>query len=249
LDNFAEAIEMGPRKAKVLMASFGPLDPVQISNGDWKRIEALFKRPIPPNVRAAIEKTTQEFVGAAIFELHAVPVADARVELKEIQTAAERLRNRISSRPGPLNAATYAKHLLLNHIRDDRLGDPRGRVLESGKLDPKSIAGPINALIGILNSCALACESALKELEDMDYSMREGDAWGRWICRLKAILKDHGLPTTARKDTDKNRDKESPFVSLVWELQSLAPEQCRRHTLNIWALSKAIGKLRVSPGE
>jgi hypothetical protein len=87
-----------------------------------------------------------------------------------------------------------------------------------------------------------ACDIVLEQLDGpKKRGRRKGDAWQWWVTRLEAILGSHDLPTSVRKDVDKNKTgKPSPFVAFVRELQGSLPERYRRSTLSDVALAKAI---------
>ena len=48
-----------------------------------------------------------------------------------------------------------------------------------------------------------------------DWGFSKGEAWDRWIVRLTSIAEKHGLPWRVRKDSDKQSDRQSPFVEFV----------------------------------
>ena len=233
---------MAARKRKVLVASsLVHFDPVTISDELWLAAEAKYKQLITADVRQRIEEVTQQYVARAIFEHGAVPVSDARNYLGKIRLAAERLRDLVSLRPGEVDGPWYARHLLMNHIRDKRLGNVRPKMLKSGRRDPRNLNDPIAALVAVLTSCDAACVSALSELDNPNYSVAEGEAWGGWIRQLTAIMKDAGLRAGAAKDIGHEEDP-SPFVFLVQRLQRALPVV--QHTQSAGALAKAINAAR-----
>jgi hypothetical protein len=72
-------------------------------------------------------------------------------------------------------------------------------------------------------------QDALRELDDTkDQGFSKGEAWDRWIVRLTSIAEKHGLPWRVRKDSDKQSDRQSPFVEFVWALQQFVPDAHRR---------------------
>jgi hypothetical protein len=107
----------------------------------------------------------------------------------------------------------------------------------------------MKALLGVITSFEIACERALAELSDPNRAeMREGEAWEKWIHELSAILDESGLPTTARKDSDKQKDcSPSFFVAFVRELQKCVPAACWRRRSDS-ALATAIGSARKIAG-
>ena len=88
-----------------------------------------------------------------------------------------------------------------------------------------------------------ACDLTVQWLEQdaqQDY-WPEGGAWEHWIRQLTIILREHDLPTGARKDKS---GRASPFVSFVFELQSLLPRKLIRSQHSKSALAVSIHKAR-----
>jgi hypothetical protein len=89
-----------------------------------------------------------------------------------------------------------------------------------------------------------ACQDTITFLSTHDF-WPAGGAWDIWIRQLTSILDHRGLPTSARKDSDKAKsDKASQFVELVDALQRLIPERFRRSIHSKPALAAAIHKAR-----
>jgi len=61
----------------------------------------------------------------------------------------------------------------------------------------------------------------------LTWGFSKGEAWDRWIVRLTRIAKKHGLPSGVRKDSDKQSDRQSPFVEFIWALQQFVPDAHR----------------------
>jgi hypothetical protein len=72
----------------------------------------------------------------------------------------------------------------------------------------------------------------------------DGWSWQLWVRDLSDIAIRYGLPTGARKDTDKVKNgKVSAFVRFVGALQNYIPEH-RRHIQSLNALAVGISKAR-----
>jgi len=104
----------------------------------------------------------------------------------------------------------------------------------------------IDTLSKIMTSFVAACEFADRKMKERKpLGFNEGEHWERWICRLLEALKLHSLPTTIRKDTDKNKTGEvSAVVKLVMELQSCVPPEYRRKTNSDHAFAQAMIRAR-----
>jgi hypothetical protein len=220
---------MPKRKRKILMGIHHPLESPQFN---WQLIEETYARRLDQTVRQKIQEVTVEFASDAIFELTVASVDAARKEIESILSAAEQLRDAIPEPSATVDGASYARHLLVKHIRDPALPVPTVMPYRD----------PIRVFSRIVTSCVTACQRSLEELDDPDWSIEEGEAWERWINRLTSVLAAANLPTAARKD-----DAEpSAFVSLVDKLQACLPPKCQRPVQSHQALATAIARARVT---
>jgi hypothetical protein len=71
-----------------------------------------------------------------------------------------------------------------------------------------------------------------------------GGVWANWIRWLTIIMKEHGLPYSAPKDSDKRQHEISGFVLFVQELQKHVPTGAQRHVQSLDALAQAISRAR-----
>jgi hypothetical protein len=89
------------------------------------------------------------------------------------------------------------------------------------------------------------CEVVCDEFGEEEYPVyKHGQLWNYWVFWLTIILKEHGLPYEARKDSDKQKAEGSPFVLFLEELQKHIPPQCRQSTASRDALAQAINRAR-----
>jgi hypothetical protein len=97
----------------------------------------------------------------------------------------------------------------------------------------------------MVQSLATACDLMLGTWE-LDEGLSEGYIWNAWVQGISELMEHHGLPSAARKDSDKRRDPDivSPFVSLIKEFQKHIPERLRRHDHSPAALEQAIYRAR-----
>ena len=208
--------------------------PIEISESDWQRIESQYGQRLSSEIREKIQQVTQVFASSAIFEVTAAPVMDARKAIKRLSSAAAKLRDLLAQQAGS-GGGQYAIHLILNYMRNYRLGDPESLRYHD----------PIKAFSEVISSFVMACEQSLNELKDPNRGeFREGEAWDEWVCKLGATLEASDLPTAARKDSDKQRARgASPFVALIRELQMCVPAPCRRHCSDT-GLATAVARAR-----
>jgi hypothetical protein len=205
---------MPRRESKVGMSSVPHRNPIEICETDWLRIESKYGHRLNEDIRQQIQQATQAFSFEATSELKAARSVDARRAVKKIMSIAEALLEEVKA-PADLDGRFYAIHLLRNHIRDDRLGDPTTLPYRD----------PLVIFSNVISSFVIACEQSLLELSDPNRAeIQEGEAWKTWVCGLAAILEPRGLPTSARKDSDKRKHEwPSPFVVLVSALQEYVP--------------------------
>jgi hypothetical protein len=71
-----------------------------------------------------------------------------------------------------------------------------------------------------------------------------GGVWANWIRWLTIIMKEHGLPYSAPKDSDKQKREMSGFVLFVQELQKHVPTTAQRPVQSLDALAQAISRAR-----
>jgi hypothetical protein len=168
-----------------------------------------------------------------ILERQAEPAADAEKIIGACKKAAGE-HNALRASPSS-DAASYARDLIRENFHDARLSNDRQF---------------FSALTGLLTSFRRACDLSLaellRELNDPTIpSFQEGECRRYWIPQLTEIMKQAGLPTGVRKDTDKRKSGgPSPFVALVRELQGCLPDGCRQTTHSDDALAEAIVRAR-----
>ena len=220
-------------KRSIPVARLGKLWRFDISTDDWRRIEGAYRRRLSDLVRRELEGETRNFLGTSMMEKKAAPVGDAKETLRRIRTAAASLGKTIPAITSANLARVYARNLLHSRLRTpESWDDPH---------DPAYFQDPLADLATVLVRLAAACDNALAQLNDPDFSIGEGEGWRRWIIRITEILKRHSLPTGVRKD---GLGRPSAFVMLVREIQKRLPSEHRRHVHSTAAAAKAIQMAR-----
>jgi len=199
---------------------------INIDSAKWQQIEKAYGSSLSPTVRADIVRASEAFLFLESFERTPEPFAKVKLILEAHDKAATRCFNELFAGPSAVSdAGIYAHHLIEKNFK------------------AKGAAG-LDALLNLLRAFHIACNTSIKQLNDASSSsaFRKGNAWTAWINRLTEILKAVKLPVAVRKDggSKSKRDKQSPFVSFVWELQKCLPTQCRRHTQSEVALADAL---------
>jgi len=199
---------------------------VAITDSDWQCIEKAYRQKLSLEARRDIHEKTQEFVDRAEFEQNAKPVSDARDRITTIIGAASSLRSAIDS--GIHDADIYACSLIKKHLwkQSDAKKQKEGDAIKRRRRKKRD---PLRNISSDMRLLIFRCQDALRELDDAkDQGFSKGEAWDRWIVRLTSIAEKHGLPWRVRKDSDKQSDRQSPFVEFVWALQQFVPDAHRR---------------------
>jgi hypothetical protein len=228
---------MPKRKRKAPFAQIRP-PRFEISPTQWQLVEKAWRSAIPARARAEIYAATLDLVATAEFEASAESANDAVPILKSLLRDAGRISEAISwesAAPG----ARFARHLLLNHLKSDRLGsidnylknDPRG-IRRRGSKESLRPADPVQGFEEVLLAFRDACEQALSKTKDPRWSVDLGDAWEVWVQRLFAAL----IGTASLR----KRGDLLAFIAVIGQLQAWVPDKCRGHTQSTDALAKAV---------
>jgi hypothetical protein len=229
---------MGKRTPKLPAAS-AVRERVTLSDGDWQRIESAYGQKLSAEARKDIHEKTQQFVDRAEFERNAEPVSDARDRINAIIGAAGSLRSALDG--GDRDADVHARTLIKKHLRKE------GDAVKKRRMKKDDSLRKISSDLGLL---IFASQDALRELDDAkDQGFSKGEAWDRWIVRLTSIAEKHCLPWRVRKDSDKQSDRQSPFVEFVWALQQFVPDAHRqKHSRGAVAVAIVAARRRIRVG-
>jgi hypothetical protein len=224
---------MAQRKRTLPIGSAGEPPPkVQIDDAQWLRLEKTLESTISSKLRVQLVDATNQFLHFATFK--AEPIAGSIQRIKSVSDAAIKFRQALIEAEGgdaKFDTRLFADRLIQKHFHDPRIKD----------------RNKIRKLADIMTSFVVACEKANTEIDDVTFAERRSvDGWQTWIRRLTEILDRHKLPTSARKDRDKNKTgKASPFVSFVKLFQECFDERFRRGTPS--SLAEAITLARRVP--
>jgi hypothetical protein len=227
-----EAVITVPRpRRKIPRIAVRPVQPISLTDFHWQKLEAALGHVIPERARASITLATNEFLKFAEAESKAGSMEDARRRLKRLWSAAHGFRSAIEERALDDPTRCYVDEWLEMSYEGMNLGD----------LQDQYVAKLSAYLARFLDACDLTLQR-LEQDARYDYWL-EGEAWEHWIRQLTAILKEHDLPTAARKDRRSDKSGEaSPFALFVFELQSLLPRKLIRsqHSRGALAVSRYI---------
>jgi hypothetical protein len=231
---------MPKTKGKIPRITFPAAQPIDLSDENWKTIEEVYRHRISQEVRTQIEIVTDQFLQLAIAEDTGL-MEDAVRRVTGLRNCAQSLIEAIDARPITDVTRDYV---------DDTLGMNYAR-LNNHKLSkalrirtvPSAAHKYVREIYADLKRFVNACDLTLNEFDYVsqnDY-WPSGGAWEVWIRQLTVLLSAQHLPTGARKDT---ANKASPFVALVYRLQTFFPKRLTRAQHSKGALATAITKAR-----
>ena len=181
----------------------------QFNDAEWRSIEAACGCTLSKSVRDNILQVTQEFL--TLESVQTGNVANVKVVLESYDKATSRFLNAIFSDPSGQSAASIHAHDLVE-LNFNKVGEREESLFDG--------------MLTTLRAFHVACNTALKQLRELETSSKRDKAWQVWIARLTEIIDQAGLPCSA---SDGLVSKDC-FTGLVWPLQCCLPEQVRRHT-------------------
>jgi hypothetical protein len=228
---------MSKHKAKVPFSTASRVM-LDLTAADWQDLQAAYGQTLAPVVREQVLDASRHYLSMASFEMSAGPMAEAVKRTGKLRKAASSLLTLIeqNSSMAPNAAALHADELI-GWYRYERVLHP-----SKGKEYLKPFASEVSSFL-------VACESALDEMSRSSSPgyWPDGGAWREWIKTITQIMESNGLPSSARKDTDKNKTgRPSVFVNFMRELQACLRKHYRRHMHSDTALADAINRARPS---
>jgi hypothetical protein len=210
-----------------------------ISEANWQRIENAYGHKLSSSVRSNVLGATKTFILCDLLERRAGPAADAQKLVDTCRKTAENFQCALLAGASSSDAAISVRELIKENFSDPE------NFLDTRLSNRDQLFSRLN---GLLQSFLVACDLSLKELsEPSTATFEKGESWKHWIPQLTEIMREAGLPTGTRKDTDKSKsDRPSPFVALVRELQKCLPDGCRPSTHSDSALAERIVRARAS---
>jgi hypothetical protein len=202
---------------------------------DWCEIEKRYAHSIPAEARSAVNDVTEKYLRLASAEQDAPSKADALKRLEDLKGRTASLKEAINELPADNPIREYVDEQIAFAYSISKYEDST------------SILEYLSTFERELERFSKACRDTISFLLDYDFWPARA-AWDIWIRQLTQALDRHGLPTSARKDSDKAKTgKASQFVELVDALQRLIPERFRRSIHSKPALATAIHKARKHP--
>jgi hypothetical protein len=222
---------MGTAKARFPDYSAAP-PKLKISAGDWTRIEKAYGQRLPSTLRQRIIEMTEILKFRAVFA-DDQRIADVEKRIKGIQKRAKALC--VAFRGGQPSPSHWFGDLCIE-----------------AQFEPQFSTNPANkhvsivSILKLIQSLDAACTGALNYLDrTAKNTPSERSVWALWIRTLTSTLRENDLPTSARKDSDKQKGyMPSPFVALVRELQKSLPPKYRPSFHSDEALGQAISRAR-----
>lgn len=177
----------------------------------WKQLEAIVGKPISAEIRDKINIVTQCYanVGPTFSNDNTVPATEVVAALDSWLKATGRLRRAIRLAPAP-----------------------KDQNLDPADLTTISLAATRPFLA--LEVLAAAVRSAditgnfVKSRVSEEIGGLKGDLWSVWVCLIGVYFQKLNLKITVSSPDKSHHD--SPFVSLIEQLQNSLPPECRRLT-------------------
>ncbi|MGZ4988895.1 MAG: hypothetical protein ACXWBP_12675 [Limisphaerales bacterium] len=226
---------MPPRKLKLLTSGVYSVPVISQNDIAWANISKIYGKPFPEELKAELCEYSNAHLRHIAAMLSTEPFEIAIKHLDSIsKTASELLRLLGGERGKPISHAMRHANMWLGLLMSDM---------------QQSRPRKVDFLRELLSRLINECPKVKSRLKSETARAPESAAWDLWIAGLSHVLKRHGLPANARKDSGehsgKNKSGPSPFVFLVRELQKQIPAKFRKHvqsqhTLEDGALATAI---------
>jgi hypothetical protein len=206
---------MPPRKPTL---SFGvtSLWPFSISDEDWKKLETGYGYAIPADLRSAVVAKTQT-----------------------MRLRSEARQSALSTREA-IRQIAGEKRTTVDWLNwTDGLPDEvRAMLMSVDEWEQFDLV-----IKPFMKFVASSCDERLPDLES-DLASKEAQDSSHpvedWIVELIKLFEPYKLPTAARKDVDKNKDRPSHFVKFVYKLLELIG----RKPHSVEAVAEAINRAR-----
>jgi hypothetical protein len=190
---------------------------------DWLLLEKALGHKLAETQRDEISKLVADYLMFEGMERAAPFQSDEQAWLTELAAAAAKLHRVLVIRPMHEQAARQGLvevEIMFARITRDAFG-PTGLSLENV-------------------ACFLGPAIDAVARRDGPEGIIEGERWCHLVAGLAVKFNQWGLPTGIRKDSDKRVSGDSPFVEFFAALQSVFPEESRRHQHSSVALAKAM---------
>ena len=204
-----------------------PVGFLKLDEADWKRLEKAFGHIIPDEARAEFITATKRMLRRSEAEYHARPLSETIKHITRLKKAANNLLAAWTASGLPSSIDPFCERKL--SIRNSPIAT-----------DDITFDEFHDHLMLFAGACTRAPARATS-VADQGTTRQARDDWIRDL--RDDICPRYGLPTGARKDSDKS-SKSSPFVSFVWEWQKGIDPEYHRVAASKPALAKAINQVK-----
>lgn len=216
---------------------------LHLTQSNWARIENAAGLCLSDSLKTEIESWSRDFLILDYVESKSLPVLAIRKRLQTLRASAIKFLSTLTEHESdyPLfsgppvrfpGAAPRSVEAIAAALIDGHISNPAHLVRAIRFQLPSALRGYIDA-----------CDAGLVSLQQARKPCQVGarnDSWRMWVRDIARVLQSEGLPVSARQDTDKNSGEASPFVCVLWELQTLFPKESRQHMQSKSALAQAI---------
>jgi hypothetical protein len=203
--------------------------PIVLGDQEWADVENAYGHSLPAHLRELIQLATEMLQRVGAAERRAPTIDRMSSKTISLAKAARALLHEVDYAANE-NADTVAL--------EDQIKNLAAAMEE---FPSENVQFPM-----IVWSLLQSCNRMLASWKSKEGLLQEGLAWAKWVQAITEMMREHGLPTEVRKDSDK-RDADrvnSPFVRLIYQLQNCIPENLRRHAHSKDGLSQAIHRVR-----
>ena len=169
------------------------------------QVEARFGHKLSPLAWKQVEAYTVLFVVGMSAIKSAMPLKDILKKLRKLATAARSLRQEISGKPCPDSTNLSLKDIHRKYLQG---------------VQPFYLTPVLLALLDAVSAVSIFADESMKEVGKGNFTtphenFSEDEWWSIWAGLMEVIMKEHGLPYQARKDSDKQKQKISVAIRLV----------------------------------
>jgi hypothetical protein len=220
---------MPARQPRLPVTAVAQIPRFRLSSDAWARLEKVYRRSIPIDVRDRLEGATINYLRLAEMERKAPPQASARDEISATRKAADALLQRLQAIQGAAtDVHSFIRHLIAQRLKLEKRGALSDQIkdlvralrLLSSVLSELDANGAHKAALFETRGAhverdgakvPMPCETAKKYASTLYKTkmaalrafgtQQEGDAWRTWIRQLRNILREAGLPAGVSKSS------------------------------------------------
>jgi hypothetical protein len=212
---------------------------IELSADQMEQVHAAYGEVLPIDAWLKVRLVTGLTKLAIGFERQQLPTKTFLREVQGLKGRAQELRDKIYDEPSSLAQSKMPVDL-------DKLSNSTTQSRAQMTFPFSEHEKLFFRWVDAADEFIMVSELLANEMSKRTYNgFPPSVAWNKWIRMLTLIVREYGLSSPARKDVDKkDRERASPFVRFVYELQQHLPEEFKRHMHSLDALAQAIVRAR-----